>query len=357
MARSVTERHREILRLVAESSPRRLSDLTGLLGVSAVTLRRDVEELAEAGLVRRSHGAISAVGGGGGAGDGSQITVGIVVPHAEYYFGEVITGIRTAAARAGVRLTLGVSSYDVTLERHLVRGLIQRGVDGILVAPTPDFATGELSNDVQDWLIDIPVPIVLVERPVQIDGRAAAIDSVFSAHSTGCAAAVRHLAELGHTQVALAAIEGPNTPLVRNGYRRAVESCGVIARGEVYDKIGETAETAAQLAQLVREGVTALVVHNDQLAMRLLGQFEIMGVRVPDDVSLVCYDDISAEIAVPALTAVAPQKAAVGERALDLLLDRIRNGGDGGGERVALLPLLHVRDSTVAPPTLAPVDA
>jgi len=356
MTRSVTERHRDILQLVAESSPRRLADLTGLLGVSAVTLRRDVEELAAQGLVRRSHGAISAVRTAS-QGDGPQLTVGIVVPHAEYYFGEVISGIRAAAARAGVRLTLGVSSYDVALEQHLVRGLVQRGVDGILVAPTPDFSTGELSNDVQDWLMDIPVPIVLLERPVQIDGRAAAIDSVFSAHSTGCATAVRHLAELGHTHIALAAIEGPNTPLVRDGYRRAVESCGLVARGEVYDKVGETAETAAQAAQLVNAGVTALVVHNDQLAMRLLGQFEVLGVRVPDDVSLVCYDDISAELAEPALTAVAPQKTAVGERALDLLLDRIHDGGNGGGERVALLPLLHVRESTVAPAERAAVDA
>ncbi|WP_206074565.1 LacI family DNA-binding transcriptional regulator [Antribacter gilvus] len=352
MARSVQERRREILQLLAEASPRRLSDLSHLLSVSPVTLRRDVEDLAAQGRLRRTHGEVSALSDEDRAGRGLPFTVGIVVPHAEYYFGAVIHGARAAAASAsaGARLTLGVSAYDLPIERRLVAGLIERGVDGLLIAPTPDFETGELSDPVQAWLASIPVPVVLVERPVAPGGRASMLDGVGSAHSVGSASAVRHLADLGHQKLAFVAISGPNTAHVRDGYRRGIAGSAATSLAELYEDLADPAALDGELKRLVDDGVTGLVVHNDQLALRLLGRFDGLGLRVPEDLSLVCYDDISAELAQPALTAVAPQKAAVGRRAFQLLAERIAQRAAGeqptGAERVQLVPLLHERSST-----------
>lgn len=299
--------------------------------------------------MRRSHGGVSRVeqraadrrpGG----------TYGLVMPHAEYYFGAVIDGIRAAAAEAGTRLTLGVSAYDLRVERRLVEGLVARGADGLMIAPTPDFDTGELSDETQEWLESIPLPIVLVERPVRPGGRASQFDGVCSAHGVGAANAVRHLVELGHTRIALVAVKGPNTPLVADGYRDPIAHCGVESVGEAYENLADLSALDAEVASLIERGATGLLIHNDQLAMRLLGRLEAFGRRVPDRLSVVCYDDISAELAQPALTAVAPQKEQVGRRAFALLANRVARGSEAGGvQHVALVPELRVRDSTRVP--------
>lgn len=348
MARSVTERRQEILRLLDESSPRRLVELAELLGVSSVTLRRDVEDLASEGRLRRSHGGVARVERQTAARRAGG-TFGLVMPHAEYYFGAVIDGIRAAAKEAGTRLTLGVSAYDLKVERRLVEGLVARGADGLLIAPTPDFATGELSAETQAWLESIPLPVVLVERPVRPGGCASELDGVSSAHGVGAASAVRHLVELGHRRLAFVAVTGPNTPHVRDGYRDAVAHNGVESVGEAYENLADLPALDAEVAALIERGATGLLVHNDQLAMRLLGRLEEFGGHVPDKLSVVCYDDISAELAQPALTAVAPQKEQVGRRAFALLAARVAHGAElGGAQHLQLVPQLHVRDSTSA---------
>ncbi|MET4158299.1 substrate-binding domain-containing protein [Agromyces sp. PvR057] len=350
MSRSVTDRRAEIVRLVSEGASWRLAELSEELDVSAVTVRRDVEHLAAEGRVRRTHGSVTGVTGHEASEARSQLTIGMVAPHAEYYFGTVVHGARAAAVDHGARLTLGVSAYDSELEMRLASRLVDRGVDGLLLAPTPDYATGVVSDEVQEWLASIRVPVVLVERQMSAGGRGAELDRVVSAHDVGCASAVRHLADLGHTRLAFIAIDGPNTVPIRTGYLDGIRATGVRSLGEITERPGDTAESVRALLALVEQGATAVVVHNDQLAMRLLAHFDGAGVRVPDDLSLVCYDDISAELAQPALTAVAPQKAEIGRRAFRLIAERIAARATGaasiGAEHVALVPTLRVRNST-----------
>ncbi|POX43884.1 hypothetical protein C3489_37375, partial [Streptomyces sp. Ru71] len=135
------QRHQEILRRLRESGSVRVSDVAGELGVSPITVRRDVEALAERGVLVRVHGGAvlpeavpGAVAPTVGAG-GRELVVGLVVPAADYYYPEVIKGAREAAAERGIRLVLGISQYDPEQERVQVRHMLSEGIDGLLITP------------------------------------------------------------------------------------------------------------------------------------------------------------------------------------------------------------------------------
>lgn len=356
MARSVTERRQTILEIVQTEGSQVVLELAERLNISAVTIRRDLEELAAQGLVHRTHGSVGPAAEPVSMGLEGPKTIGLVVPHSNYYFDGVIAGAKVAAASAGARLVLGVSDYDKATEMHQVARLTNKGVDGLLIAPTPDFITGELDAEQQQWLVSLTVPVVLVERPVAPTGVASILDSVSSSHSAGAALAIRHLAGLGHRKLVSVMISGPNTPQVRQGYLSTVESLGLESLG-VIDEGGAGSEDAAELLlQSVRDGATGIFVHNDQLAVRCMMWLEDAGIDVPGEVSLAGYDDVIAGVAHVPLTAVAPWKSAVGHRAVQRVLSRIAEREPAGNfgraaepmatEHVEFVPRLHIRQSS-----------
>ncbi len=360
MGRSVEERRQNILAIVEREGTQQVHDLAARLNISAVTIRRDLEELAGRGLVHRTHGFVEPAKSPGPVVNDGPFTIGMVVPHSNYYFDGVIHGAKAAAGAAGAKLVLGVSDYDKSTEMHQVTRLTTKGVDGIVIAPTPDFATGELDAEQQKWLVSLPVPVVLVERPVSPSGAASVLDSVSSSHSAGAALVVRHLAELGHEKIACVSISGPNSNRIRDGYMGAVESTGLTSVAVIGEGNPGSDDAADELIRAVKDGATAVFVHNDQLAVKCMMWLEDAGIEIPTDVSLAGYDDVIAGLAHVQLTAVAPWKSEVGHRAVQRLLSRLRRGSRGGNfarlaseatatEHLQLIPRLHIRQSTAPP--------
>ncbi|MEV1176846.1 substrate-binding domain-containing protein [Nonomuraea sp. NPDC049784] len=343
---SVEQRHRLILRQVRDQGSARVADLAEALGVSAVTLRRDVEHLAAQGLLTRVHGGVTLPRDTDvSTPPASKLTIGMLVPTAHYYYPAVIKGAQEQAARAGARLVLGISRYDDAEDRAQVRQLVEGGADGLLLTPSrqPD-------DDHAEWLAGLRVPAVLVERRAELAGPASMLDAVASDHAHGAYLAVRHLAELGHRRLALVAYPSPTTPRVRVGLLAAASSLGVAVAQEVVIDRGRTDELAAGVAGLVRDqGVTGLLVHNDEDALSLVRHLGAAGVAIPGEVSLVAYDDEVAAFCSPSLTAVAPPKEEVGRCAVDLLIARLTRGPAAPGRHLALLPELRVRESSAPP--------
>ncbi|MFI6480079.1 substrate-binding domain-containing protein [Nonomuraea sp. NPDC050663] len=340
----VEQRHELILREVRERGSVRLAELAESLGVSMVTLRRDVEHLAGRGLVHRVHGGITLPEPAQESTPRETMTIGMLVPAATYYYPNVIRGARERAAELGARLVLGVSRYDEAEERMQVKQLINGGVDGLLLTLTrqPDASHA-------GWLSGIGVPAVLVERKAELGGAASLLDAVASDHPHGAFLGVRHLAELGHRRVAMVTRVSPTAPRIREGFLAAVRAFDLDDPGELaIDQDGPTDTQADAVVEAIRSGVTGLLVHNDEDALLLVQHLRVAGVRLPDEVSIVAYDDEVAALSDPPLTAVAPPKAAVGRHAVDLLVRRIQEGPSMPGQHLALLPELRVRDSSIA---------
>ncbi|MFV0138051.1 substrate-binding domain-containing protein [Streptomyces sp. HMX87] len=347
------ERHQAILRRLREHGSLRVTEFAEELQVSPVTIRRDVEALAERGLVTRVHGgALLPDGPTAAVPDGApavrtparELVVGLIVPAADYYYPEVIKGAREAAAERGVRLVLGISQYDHGQEREQARRMLADGIDGLLI--TPCGGAGE------SWLTALGVPYVLVER--RPGDELPGAEHVVTDHVYGARLAVRHLAEAGHRRITLLLRDdSPHGAPVLEGYRGGLAAAGLREPEPSPLRLPPPAGDAAgrervlgEFTGAVADGrLDAALVHNDHDALVLLQRLRTHGIDVPGDLALVAYDDEVASLADIPLTAVAPPKHAVGAAAVGLLAERITDPGRAR-HRLAILPELHVRASS-----------
>ncbi|MET9700271.1 substrate-binding domain-containing protein [Streptomyces sp. NPDC006529] len=391
----VDQRQAQVLALVRARGSVRVTDVARELGVSPVTLRRDIEAMAARGEILRLHGVISRVepatpggrlgggaagtasrgdaapGGPDGPGDAAGLVVGMVVPTTEYYYAEVVRGAREVVEARGARLTVGLTRYLPGEDRTQADRLLSTGADGLLL--TPNWDAGSPGPDEGVWTAELPVPTVLVERWAPPGHPAAALDRVGSDHAHGAARAVQHLVELGHRRIALACQETPTSARLRAGFEAAVAALGLepappwpsadsgetpVAALSVADRFARTLEYLCEAvaggggpdAGGGKGGVTAALIHSDTDAIMLIPRLQARGVRVPEDLAVITYDDEVAGLADVPLSAVAPAKREVGARAAELLLDRLSGAdetayGPHGSPRqhLELLPRLTIR--------------
>lgn len=355
--RVLTEERREaILRMVERRGVIKVKEVAAELGVSAVTVRQDVRNLAGRGLVARVHGgamsnaAAQQADAPGPAAPrptaGQGYVLGLVVPPGSYYYQEIIRGVQDAVRAHGVRVVLAVSGETLEDNQEQVRRLVTSGAHGVLLMPRAGL---EPSEEVDRWVGGLDVPVVLMDRRAgPLAGR---VEQVTSDHQYGAGLAVWHLARLGHERIALVArVESPNTPLIREGYAAACHALGLPVGPEHHiGTDGGPAPSEVQLAEFVRQveagEVRAALVHNDLDAVTLVGLLQARGLRVPEDLAVVTYDDEVAELSDVPLTAVAPPKRAVGTWAVDLMMRRLTDA-TGPLAELLLRPELRVRESS-----------
>ncbi|WP_367138365.1 substrate-binding domain-containing protein [Saccharothrix sp. HUAS TT1] len=350
--RLAAQRRELILAAVRAQRVVRLADLVDQLGVTAVTVRRDVTALADQGLVFRVHGGITVPGHGDPPPTSARtahLLVGMVAPSEDYYWPAVIQGAQAAVAASGGRLALRTSSYDAAEDRRQVVKLLERGVRTLLVAPS---TTGPAGLDLVRWLSGLSVPVVLIERMPPPELPAIGLDAAVTDHASGAGLAVRHLAALGHRGVGLVlSRRSPHQAAIRAGWSAAVSSLDMPVDGtpavEVppYGSPGWASACDEVLDRCARAGVRALLVHADREAIGLLDRARDRGLDVPGDLAVVSYDDEVAAASDPPLTAVRPQKHRLGALAAQLALARAADPLDRPAHRVALWPSLTVRES------------
>lgn len=353
------QRRARILQLARTHDAVRVLDLMTEFGVSDATVRRDLDTLASQGLVTKVHG-------GATVGDAKahpvapspsshRMEFGVLIPSGTYYCSRILDGIRAAADQPESACTVNLVLSDgcAETERALITKLIDAGVPGLLLMPT---IHADDKAGYADWLRALPVPVVLVER--ELPGTPLGPpSSVCTAHDLGAAAAVSHLYALGHKQIALIS-RGDNQTfsMVRAGWESAISELGItptppVVNGGVSrrESAWETAELDEMLTMFGKKKVTAVLCHNDMDALTIVQHAQPRGWSIPDDLSIVAYDDELAPMASPPLTAVAPPKEHIGAIALDTLRAIIDDGGQAPVRRTRLEPSLVARSSTAAP--------
>ncbi|MFE3741438.1 substrate-binding domain-containing protein [Streptomyces sp. NPDC059134] len=378
MREPVELRRQRILAAVESRGAVKVSVLATELEVSVVTVRRDVEELTRAGRLRRAHGvaravrpvetAVTAPAPRRSAQPAEGGAVALVVPERHSYLYEAAYGARPVLEEAGFRVALHVAPQAPGAERPLVERALADGARGLLIAPRWRGADTEEAD--HGWLAGVGVPTVLMERRPRPGSALHALDMVCSDHWYGVHLAVDHLVGLGHRRIVLAARD--DSPTARS--IRAAFTEIAAARPEVADwsvalsspdavpvpppgapgaETPPRDRTPLDLAGLLRaHGATAALLHGDVDALMLVQSLAEQGVRVPQDCSVVAYDDVLAALGSTPLTAVAPPKAEVGRAAAELLVHRLSRpeGAAGPVRRIELLPELKVRGSTAPPP-------
>ena len=342
-------RRARLLEALQRDGVLRISDLTGALGAAAVTIRRDIAQMASEGLVRRVHGGVALPATDAATDDVGGGALGMLVPSLDYYWPNVAQGAEEAARELDMRVVLRGSSYDTEDDLPQLRRLVDLGVDALIVAPRMDAPT---TSRTIEWLAGTGLPVVLLERTATAGPHHAVLESVVTDHALGAAMAVRHLVSLGHEKVgAVLAEHSPTTPHIRRGWLSAYAGDPSATVDELVPdaKLATCAPALDRvLDRCLSTGTTALLVHADAEAIALVQRCEERHLAVPGGLSIVAYDDEVAGMFSPALTAVRPPRRSIGRAAVRLVADRLADP-DRPTHRVVISPDLRIRDSTAAP--------
>ncbi|NNH71042.1 LacI family transcriptional regulator [Nocardia uniformis] len=258
------------------------------------------------------------------------------------FFADVVEGMDAASQEAGLELILNTGRRSAVRERAALESLLSFRPGGIiLLSPVlPAAAIRDAAGR---------CPIVLVSRSSSISG----VDTVNDDGETGAALAVDHLASLGHQRIVhfdggAAFAAGPR----RKGYTGAMERHGLepmVIPSEHTDAAGAAA--VRKLLNIFSPSTfpTALVCGNDFNAFGAISALEEAGLRVPDEVSVVGYDNTSlAALRRVALTTIDQPRTRIGRLAMEALAERLREGRTEP-VRTRVEPSLVVRSTTAVP--------
>lgn len=270
--------------------------------------------------------------------------IGLVITTlADPFLAEVVCGVEEVALEAGYRLFLATSNADPERELAAVRTLAESRVEGVIVASS---RVGELYLP---HLEALGVPIVLINHQRE----APYIYSVATDSYQGAVLAVSYLMGLGHTRIAY--IAGP--PMARSnrlrlmGYQETMAAAGVVPDPSwIVEGNGrpEAGEWGIQRLLEVPLRPTAVFCYNDMTAIGAMRAARRAGLRVPEDLSIIGFDDILfAAYTEPPLTTIAQPKYEMGRTAMSMLLRLLQ------GERVPAylqLPCRLVERASCGPP-------
>jgi LacI family transcriptional regulator len=269
-------------------------------------------------------------------------SIALVVPDiSNTFWTTVARGVEDIAQRHRYSVLLCNTDENLAKQRQYLDVLIGQQVDGVVIAP--------YDSDGQhlDKLRERNIPTVVVDR--RVDGWD--VDSVMSDSVAGSRALVQHLLSLGHVRIAV--LSGPAITSTAEdriaGYCMALAEAGIpldprlIRRGEYRAISGEDLTH-----QLLDEGLTveAIFAANNAIAMGVMDAVAKRGLRIPQDIALVCFDDLpNASHIFPFLTVVAQPVYDLGVNAAQLLLSRLDGGATLRPRHVVLPPRLIVRHS------------
>jgi LacI family transcriptional regulator len=274
----------------------------------------------------------------------SPLVGALTVDIANLFYAELLRGAEDRLAEAGC--VLMSCSTDGTVEREeRYLGLLEElAPRGMIVAPVTVLLDGFRR------LIDRGTPVVLVDHPR--DGED--LCAVTADNRAGGGLAAEHLAGLGHRRIAVIDCTTMTRSLAdrRAGFDAGLRSAGIDPAQVTELKIvpphlvEQAADLAATIVALPRRP-TAVFCFNDTVALGLMRGLNRIGVRIPDDISVIGYDDVSfAAGLAPELTTVRQPNYQLGRMAAELLLDEGRSGHRH--QEALFAPALVIRNSTAA---------
>ena len=260
------------------------------------------------------------------------------------FFPELVKSIETAAFERGYNIVLFNTNYDEARAADYVRRLIELKVAGVALM------TAELDPSLITELKKKRVCAVFNDLGVVGEYTS----NIILDYSNGIEEAVRHLASLGHEKIAHIAgssriISGK---IRRDAFVKSMKKFlpgadnSLIFEGDFRFESGRMA--AAEILQS-KEIPTAIVAANDLMALGAMGELKAAGLRVPNDISIVGFDDIAfAALSEPPLTTICSPRTEIGRRAFEALMTTIEKTEKGGVE-IKIPTYLIVRKSTAPP--------
>lgn len=279
----------------------------------------------------------------------SQVLGVIVTSLADPFFSEILFGIEQCAQEGGYSLFIAASQNDTVRERKIVQTMMEQRNDGVIIC------SSSFSADQAHQLLEYGFPIVVINHQSAENFHF----SIYHDDVDGIQKITRHLLELGHKQIAyLGNSLSGRTNLDRlTGFQREMENAGLAVPGEFFYHVpGIDPNLGLESTNYflnLKNRPTAVVCYNDVLALGVLKGFNQAGIRVPEDISVTGFDNISfSEFMIPSLTTFDQPKRSIGVEAAQLLLDLLNSDLSNfpQHQKVKILKgKLLVRNSTASP--------
>lgn len=266
-------------------------------------------------------------------------TLGVVIAdNRNPFYAEVLNGIEEAAREKNYHIILANTQRDYQKEEEAINLLLAKRVDGLLVTPVQD------RNDDIKKLIEANIPFVIVGR----DFENIEVDAVYNDEVKGGFFATEYLIKKGHKRIAF--INGflHKSPAQGRleGYKKALKEHGIplvdmmVSVGDI-----DVEDGYERTKQMLEKNLdfTAIFAYNDMMAFGAMQVIKEKGLRIPEDIGLVGYDDIPfSSLISPSLTTIKLKKQELGAESVKLLLSRI-NGSREKMKKIMLNVELIVR--------------
>lgn len=262
------------------------------------------------------------------------------------FFTTLARGAEDAAMRLGYKLLFGNSDESLAKEKEYVDMILSTRVDGVLFS-----AASDLSGPHLQTLRLHRIPFVLLDRAVPGNE----CDTVTGDSREGARKLVEHLISLGHRRIALVngslAVSTARDRLA--GYKDALKLNDIAVDDtlllESNYKHFEDGPLLSSMLELP-DPPTAVFAGNNFLAVGLIRKLLELGVRVPEQMSVVCFDDLGASVIDPFFTVASQPAYQFGAMGIQLLVDRIKGATTPEWKKIVLPSELIVRGSSAPPP-------
>jgi family./Bacterial regulatory proteins, lacI family. len=313
--------------LVLNNKPNRISEGT----------RRKILAAARELNYRPNHIAVSMV-------TRQTQTLGLILPDiSNPFFAELARVIEDECSRYGYSVLYGNTHGSVKRDFEYLNIFLDRSVDAVIMSLSNSFGPDD-SKRFLDIVKSANVPVIMVDRTPDAPG----IVSVVLDHRLGGYLAAKHLLSLGHKRIGC--ISGPeNVPGAvqrLEGFKNALEEAKIpFDSGLVYTGDFSAESGSRALPCLLDQNVTAVFACNDMMALGVYRACRLYGIRIPDDISVVGFDDIYlSDFLDPPLTTVAQPIEDMGRECVRQAMAAIKSGTAGSGAFV-FRPVLKVRGS------------
>lgn len=279
-------------------------------------------------------------------------TVGLVITSiSDPFLGRVVRGIEDVAQAANVSVFLSISYNDPDREMEIIETFQRRRVDGVISS------TSQIREPYYARLTQLAMPIVMINQQAASESESARLHAVDADDYNGGRQAVEHLLALGHRRIGYLGVKSRMASNERRlaSYRDALVAAGIESDpawikappSPYQSHTDDVATGQSLLPELLAIGVTAIFCYNDMIAVGALLACRDLGIAVPEQLSIVGYDDVEiARYVTPPLTTIHQPKLRLGEIAMQMLLDLL----EGHPVQNQVLPTELVVRASTAPP-------
>ena len=314
------------------------NEMLKFYGVGRVTIRNALSELVSEGCLRKEQGLGTFVMAY--PKKAKRLNIDVLLDAGDTYFvpAYMLKGISPVLEQNNCNLLMHDTKHDGRHIVELLNDILDRGTDGVLLAPVQGhYAQTEMEAVLEKFRrADIPVVAILGTMPLEH------VISLTIDDRYGTEIATRYLLECGHRKILGLFHEKDRDPTRRaQGFRNAFRGVG---DAEIYEITN--ADWSAEVLELVRSGkITAIQCYNDHVAVECLRLLVENGIRVPQDISLIGFDDTEiAQNSIPRLTSMNHPKDQLGRAAAEAVLRKIHHPQETI-ESVTYRPGLVIRQS------------